>query len=532
MLTATTDSPPAAQLPTVTLCTVTCNRPEVLPLLQQCVADQTYPHALMEWVIVDDSDNGKPPFAPDPSLDVKVRYVEVGQRLTLGKKRNLSHEYCQGDIIVYLDDDDYYPPQRVQHAVERLLETGHLVAGCTMLPIFFVDNGQAWVSGPFGPDHATANTFAFRRELLASRRYEDTATHAEEKAFLDGYRIPMAQLEPAKTILCIGHNSNTFDKRKLIMGGQNPRMKKLADLSDAFITTERLTAYARLHRDRRHQTLEVRPSPAPISKAPRPVVGAWYINRDTDRSRRISIETQQSQLPEDVLLQRVSAFTPETAMRRPEYSYLRLLNPLRQAQYCLVLSHLRTLEQFVRHSEASHALVMEDDLDLSSMQHWHFDLNELAAALPADCGVVQLCVIWAAQDRGDETPIQLSQRMQCHPRETGEHSTAAYLIRRQTAAAMVDFFKPEGQGFYHLLRYEDPNLIIADHLLYDHRGLGHGQPTLCLPLFRLGRDDTGLPIKDDGQGRMRQASRQVMQAYLEGSNGLRLADLGLPKQGT
>ena len=31
-------------------------------------------------------------------------------KMTLGKKRNLMHEKSKGDIIVYMDDDDYYPP--------------------------------------------------------------------------------------------------------------------------------------------------------------------------------------------------------------------------------------------------------------------------------------------------------------------------------------------------------------------------------------------------------------------------------------
>jgi len=265
---------PAAQLPTVTLCTVTRNRQEWLPLLQQCVADQTYPHALMEWLIVDDSDNGRPAFMPDQGLDVKVNVVDVEPRLSLGKKRNLSQDHCNGEIIVYLDDDDYYPPQRVQHAVERLLETGHSVAGSTLLPIFFVGNGQAWVSGSFGPYHATANTFAFRRELLAGRRYEDAATHAEEKAFLDDYQIPMAQLEPARTILCMGHSGNMFDKRQLIQAGRNPQMRKLADIADDFITAERLAAYVRLHLRRGRQVAAVQAASAPRSEPNRPVVGA------------------------------------------------------------------------------------------------------------------------------------------------------------------------------------------------------------------------------------------------------------------
>ena len=34
------------------------------------------------------------------------------KKIKLGRKRNLIHEKCKGDIIVYMDDDDFYPPDR------------------------------------------------------------------------------------------------------------------------------------------------------------------------------------------------------------------------------------------------------------------------------------------------------------------------------------------------------------------------------------------------------------------------------------
>jgi SAM-dependent methyltransferase len=234
-------------LPSVSICTVTHNRQAFLPLLQTCIASQTYPHHLMEWVIVDDSDNGEARFQPDPDLDVRINHLVLAAPLILGHKRNVSHEHCSGEIIVYMDDDDYYPPQRVSHAVERLLDTGQLIAGVTLMPIYFIDTGQAWIAGPYRANHATANTFAFWRELLKQTRYDATATHAEEKAFLKNYELPMAQLDPAQTILCMGHSSNTFDKRKLIQGGNNPKMRKLADMPPDFISEATLSRYRQKH---------------------------------------------------------------------------------------------------------------------------------------------------------------------------------------------------------------------------------------------------------------------------------------------
>ena len=41
--------------------------------------------------------------------------------MKLGRKRNLMHEKSKGEMIVYMDDDDFYPPNRVSHAVRRLM---------------------------------------------------------------------------------------------------------------------------------------------------------------------------------------------------------------------------------------------------------------------------------------------------------------------------------------------------------------------------------------------------------------------------
>ena len=215
----------------VSICTVTYNRPLAVKLLEKRILEQTYPTECMEWVLIDDSPSDIPDFEPAPGSNLKINYVRLPNKLTLGRKRNLSNNHCKGDIIVYMDDDDYYPPTRVEHAVQELTKSACLIAGCSILPILFIPENELWVSGPFNKNHATANTFAFKRELLSLTQFEDEATHAEERKFLKDYSIEMVQLEPKHTIICIGHDRNTFEKRQLIQGGNNPRFKRLTELN-------------------------------------------------------------------------------------------------------------------------------------------------------------------------------------------------------------------------------------------------------------------------------------------------------------
>jgi glycosyltransferase involved in cell wall biosynthesis len=201
-------------LPKVSICTPTFNRRPFIPYLIKCVENQTYCKELIEWIIVDDgTDHIKELVIHIPY----VKYIQLSKKLPLGEKRNLAHTYCSGDIIIYMDDDDYYPPQRVEHAVNVLLHNpDKLIAGATIMNIYFKHNRQMYSFGPYGENRITAATFAFRRELLESSRYLDTKCLAEEKEFLNNYKIPIAELEPEKTILVISHIHNTFDKKELL----------------------------------------------------------------------------------------------------------------------------------------------------------------------------------------------------------------------------------------------------------------------------------------------------------------------------
>jgi glycosyltransferase involved in cell wall biosynthesis len=179
-----------------------------------CFDSQDYPKDRMEWIIVDDgTDFVEDLVASHPS----VKYFRYNNKLSLGKKRNMMHDKSKGDIIVYMDDDDYYPPDRVSHAVNMLtMHPNALCAGSSEMYIYFNDRKRMVQFGPYGKDHATAGTFAFKRQLLKQTQYNEDACLAEEREFLKGYTIPFVQLDPLKTILVFSHSHNTMDKRKLL----------------------------------------------------------------------------------------------------------------------------------------------------------------------------------------------------------------------------------------------------------------------------------------------------------------------------
>ena len=137
----------------------------------------------MEWIIIDDGFDSIEDIIKEANIP-QIKYFRYEEKISLGKKRNLMHEKSSGEILVYMDDDDYYPPTRVKHAVEKLRNNSKaLCAGSSVIHVYFKHIKKIIEFGPYGPNHATAGTFAFKRELLEQTSYEEHAALAEEKTF-------------------------------------------------------------------------------------------------------------------------------------------------------------------------------------------------------------------------------------------------------------------------------------------------------------------------------------------------------------
>ena len=211
-----------SKLPTVSICTPTFNRRPFVPVMIKCFEHQTYPKEKIEWIIIDD---GTDKIEELVTHIPQVKYFKYDEKMTLGKKRNLLNQKATGDIIVYIDDDDYYPPERISHAVDILRANPKaLCAGSSAMFIYFKHINKMIQFGPYGPNHATAATFAFKRSLLSQTKFDENSSVAEEKKFLKDYTIPFVQLDSKKTILVFSHKHNSFDKKELLAQGPNPNM--------------------------------------------------------------------------------------------------------------------------------------------------------------------------------------------------------------------------------------------------------------------------------------------------------------------
>lgn len=214
---------------TVSVLTPTYNRRKFIQTSIACFKAQEYPQDKMEWIILDDgTDKVKDLF--DASGLKNVRYIALpaGEKLPIGAKRNRLNELATGEIVVCWDDDDFYPPDRVKKAVNRLRSVPGRrvpVVGCTLLHLYFSDRDEIWSIGPYGQNHCTNGTMAYWRSYFKDNRYDDTAEKAEERKFMRDWQTPVLQLQSEQTMLVICHAHNTFDKR-ILLAQKNPLLKK------------------------------------------------------------------------------------------------------------------------------------------------------------------------------------------------------------------------------------------------------------------------------------------------------------------
>jgi len=201
--------------PLISLLTPTRNRSLFLRMLCRFITWQRYPRNCMEWIIADDSDptffveNEKILIANQSDLPSVHHYRSA--KSTIGKKRQQLLELAHGDIMVHIDDDDYYPPSRVDHVVKAMRFSGKILAGLTTMYAYFTQTGRIARYGPLGAGHSAGNSLAYTRAYANDHHFEDRQTN-ESMGFCEGFSASMIQLHPRRTILHICHGNNTVCK--------------------------------------------------------------------------------------------------------------------------------------------------------------------------------------------------------------------------------------------------------------------------------------------------------------------------------
>ena len=107
---------------TVSLLMCFYKRPSFLPLIVHNVSSQTFVQKYtshVEFVIADDS-------VETMKLDIEelkkklngidITYIRLNEKITIGEKRNLLCKTAKHNVLIFMDDDDYYFPCYIEYS--------------------------------------------------------------------------------------------------------------------------------------------------------------------------------------------------------------------------------------------------------------------------------------------------------------------------------------------------------------------------------------------------------------------------------
>ncbi len=213
----------------VSIITITqLSRNKCLQNLKILIENQDYPN-IIEWIIVEGSKSEVDAIENHFNIlqlqknfkKIPIKYIEYDNS-SFAELHNKANSNCNGDIIVIMEDDDYYPPTRISHAVEKLINSNYLIAGCSGIYMFVFKTNKLYKFRQFGKYHSCNHAFAYKKEYLHNHKFNydlltDNSAYKIEPSFTNNFTEPMIQLDPLKTIIHSIHSNNTFTEKLLVL---------------------------------------------------------------------------------------------------------------------------------------------------------------------------------------------------------------------------------------------------------------------------------------------------------------------------
>lgn len=167
-------------------------------------------HRQAELIVIDDSDIPADDLCAGMS---DVHYIRLEERTPVGAKMNIGIEAARGDILQKLDDDDYYGPDFLSLASERLAGSGNpraMVAWCCF-SVLIAGDGELFYSGH---GWKAGGTLCFRRELWQQHRFrEEFASEPSlDSWFIRDNQPEILRVCASDQYMLVRHGANTWHR--------------------------------------------------------------------------------------------------------------------------------------------------------------------------------------------------------------------------------------------------------------------------------------------------------------------------------
>jgi hypothetical protein len=194
-------------LPFVSIATITKNRKKMfeLPIRNFYLFD--YPKEKLEWVIIDDGNDNLKEFIPN---DKRIKYLRYESIDSLCVKRDLAVEQCSHNIIVFMDDDDYYFPCSIYARIMLMKKYQKGCVGCLSCGIYDIINDNSFI---MNTKHMFEASMAFTKDFWNERKFGTRdSNYGESYLFTSGRESEIINMPYFFNLIAITHGSNVTEK--------------------------------------------------------------------------------------------------------------------------------------------------------------------------------------------------------------------------------------------------------------------------------------------------------------------------------
>jgi hypothetical protein len=214
--------------PPISVITPTYNRKNLIDIAFHNLLMTDYPREKIEWIVVEDNEK-TPHMASEKIINfqiqvpqIKIKYIPIEGRMTIGEKRNIAVENASHDIILFMDDDDHYPETSFRRRVAWLTkgvkcgEVGANIACCTTLALYDLKTGISAVNvPPFDIPFAqriSEATLTFKKSAWVERKFPNVSI-AEGEDWISGREDQVIEIPPQQIIVAFSHGQNQSSRR-------------------------------------------------------------------------------------------------------------------------------------------------------------------------------------------------------------------------------------------------------------------------------------------------------------------------------
>jgi len=206
--------------PLVSIITPTFNRSNIFKIALSVWNSLTYENR--EWIIVDDGN--EPLQLPK---DSRILYLKLNSHLNIGAKRNIAIENSNGDYILCMDDDDYYPGNIIETRLSTLGNSD--CSYCSTIACYNIYKNVSFINTPSiydRPDKRVSEaTLFFKRGFWLERGFPIQKQLGEGEEFIQDRYNKCKELDWTGIIISLLHFKNISGKIDSVNGSNGNHWK-------------------------------------------------------------------------------------------------------------------------------------------------------------------------------------------------------------------------------------------------------------------------------------------------------------------